>query len=384
MRVLFWSAGFWPQIGGVETLATMLLPALQERGYEFIVVTPNISADLTEEADYKGIRIYRVPFRTLENYTNVHRLMELRTKITELKRTYAPDLIHINSLDIGDFFHLTTIQAHACPYMVTLHADWVRASGGKNSLVEQTLRSADWVTACSAAILNVAQAAVPEIVSRSSVIYNGRETSSVKVNTLPFHPPVVLCVGRLVVEKGFDLALSAFALVKAHFPEARMVVVGDGPVRRELQQQAVALDLRSSVEFIGSVQPDVVPQIVNAASVVVVPSRWEEPFGLVALEAALMGRAVVATRGGGLPEVVVDRKTGMIVERENSRAIAEAIIYLLSHPEITEKMGRAGRSRARKIFAWPRFVDAYDKLYRKLITEEKCRSRQFGPSARLQ
>lgn len=369
MRVLFWTPEFWPGIGGVEVLAAKFLPALREKGYEFVVVTPS-KTGATDKDHYDGIPVFRFPFRNAESYTDISRLTELRRRIATLKKSFAPDLVHLNSLDVRcDFFHLTTIQAHPCSSLVTLHVDWPRLAGRGNDLTERMLRNADWVTACSAALLRTAREAVPEIISKSSVIHNGREIPKLQPAPAPFDPPVLLCVGRLAEEKGFDVALDAFASVIRRFPKARMTIMGDGPARAALERQAAQLGLERAVKFVGWVEPDGVAKFLNSSTLVVVPSRWEEPFGLVALEAALVGRAVVATRVGGLPEVVVDQRTGILVEKDNSETLAEAMTYLLAHPSITVTLGRAGLTRAREVFAWTRFVDAYDDLYRTLMSK---------------
>ena len=109
-----------------------------------------------------------------------------------------------------------------------------------------------------------------------------------------------------------------------------------------------------------------VPALINTATMVVMPSR-REGLPLVALEAALMARPIVATRVGGLPEVVVHQQTGLLVEPENSDALAEAITFLLDHHETATQLGQAARQRAQEVFGWERCVDAYDALYRKLI-----------------
>src|SRR2546422_6808478 len=98
MRVLFWSERFWPTIGGVGLSASKLLPALVARGYEFIVVTLKEYADLPEEDQYQGIPVYRLPFWTALATGNTSQLIELRQRIAQLKRAFASDLIHINSL----------------------------------------------------------------------------------------------------------------------------------------------------------------------------------------------------------------------------------------------------------------------------------------------
>jgi glycosyltransferase involved in cell wall biosynthesis len=108
-----------------------------------------------------------------------------------------------------------------------------------------------------------------------------------------------------------------------------------------------------------------VAQLINAATLVLMPCRVEG-FGLVALEAALMGRAVVATQVGGLAEVVVHEETGLLVKSGDSAAFAKAIMTLLTHQDTARTYGRAARIRAQNIFGWARYVDAYDAFYRTL------------------
>jgi glycogen synthase len=227
------------------------------------------------------------------------------------------------------------------------------------------LHTSDWITACSASVLTHTRQLLPEITPRSSVIYNGLTAPAFDPQPISFDPPRLLCLGRLVIGKGFDLALAAFAKILHRFPSARLVIGGDGPERAKLQQQAIALGLVDSVEFVGSIPPEKVPHFIHAATLVLIPSRLEG-FGLVALEAALMARPVVAARVGGLPEVVAHEQTGLLVEGNQSRGVAQAIVRLLEHPELATQMGQTARERARQKFNWNRYVDGYDALYRKL------------------
>jgi glycosyltransferase involved in cell wall biosynthesis len=172
-------------------------------------------------------------------------------------------------------------------------------------------------------------------------------------------------VGRLAEEKGFDLAVEAFTGVAAGHPTASLVVAGDGPERPRLMARASALGLGSRVEFPGWIEPERVAEWMSAATLVVCPSR-QEAFGLTALEAALMGRPVVATRVGGLCEVVLDGETGVLVEPADSDALAAGISQLLERPDTIRRMGACAAQRARERFSWDRHVDAYEALYTKL------------------
>jgi len=362
MRILFWSGTFWPSIGGVEVLAGKLLPALRERGYEFLVVAPKGHSTLPDEAEYKGIPVYRFSFQNHHTPSIIDYATEMRRKILKLKHCFAPDLVHINAVNRGNFFLLATNDAYRVPLLVTLHGQW---ESQIEPIVVNTLRNASWVAGCSAAILDRGRQLVPEITARSSVIYNGIETPALDPAPISFASPRLLCLGRLVADKGFDLALTAFACVRAHFPSARLIVAGDGPERHSLARQAIDFGLDNSVEFIGSVEPDAVAQLMNEATLVLLPSH-AEAFGLVALEAALMARPVVATRVGGLAEVVVHEETGLLVDDGDSAALADAIMSLLTHQNTARTYGRAARTRAQNVFSWARHVNAYDALYRTL------------------
>src|SRR2546423_14226765 len=97
MRILFWSEPFWPNIGGVEVLLLQLLPALQERGYEFVVVTRQDPLTLPEEGRFKEIPVYRFPFWKGFMGDSFGQVMAVRQQIAQLKRSFAPDLVHVNS-----------------------------------------------------------------------------------------------------------------------------------------------------------------------------------------------------------------------------------------------------------------------------------------------
>jgi len=365
VRVLFWTHTFWPQIGGVEVFSAELLPELKKRGHELVVVTSQISPRQAVEDQYKGILIYRFPFRAAMSSKNIQQLIEIRQRVATLKRTFAPDLVHVNyGADVDSFFHLTTATTHAAPLLITLHY----IAEPPNSLAEPTMRAAQWVVGCSAAILDNGRQLVPEITPRSSVIHNSLATPTLLPCPLPTKRPRLLCLGRLSLQKGFDIALAAFASVVKRFPDARLIIAGDGPERPNLERRTVELGLTNVVDLIGWVAPERVAALLNTVTAVVMPSR-QEPFGLVALEAALMARPIVATRVGGLPEVVVHEQTGLLVESENSSALAEAIGYLLMHPGAATQMGQAARLRAHHAFTWERHVNAYDSLYQRLVAD---------------
>jgi glycogen(starch) synthase len=363
MRVLFWTLNFWPNIGGIEVLAAKLVPALRDCGHEFLVVTPKSPPELPDEAQYRGIPICRLPFQNPVTPATLDHLIALRDRVIALKREFRPDLVHINGVGPADFFHLITERAHAARLLVTLHGAWEK---NNDTIVRHTLRAAGWVSGCSAAILDRGVKLAPEIANRSSIIYNAIDVLPIAPKPLPFEAPRLFCVGRLAPEKGLDLALAAFPSILARFPRARLVIVGDGPLRDALRAQSQELGIDRAVDFTGWVAPDNVPDLLNSATMLLMPSRHDS-LPMAALEAAFMGRPIVAARVGGLPEVVAHDQTGLLVESENSAALAGAVVKLLEAPQKASQFGVAARARVKDLFGWDHHVKAYDALYRTLV-----------------
>lgn len=371
MRVLYWTQLFWPYVGGVEVLAAKFVPAMQARGYEFKVVTSHGSLDLPDEDEKNGIPIYRFPFQTAIQNRDFAQMLEARQRLARLKRNFQPDLVHINLTDPSVLFHWQTASINPASTLISTRVALPAKPFGTKSLMGQTLHSADWVTTISRAMLDYIHKIAPEAKCYSSLIYNGLDMPELLPQPLLFEKPRLLCLGRLVEDKGFDVALRAFKKVVENVPEARLVIGGDGPSRPKLEELATDLEISNLVEFIGWVQPDRVYELINTATIVIMPSRWEEAFGLVALQAAQMARPVVATRVGGLPEIVLDKETGLLVPKEDHHSLAEAVVWLLKKKQETVRIGESARTRAQDVFNWSNYVDQYDQLYKKLINTRR-------------
>ena len=366
MKVLYWSGLFWPHIGGVEVLSLQFIPAMQAKGYEFIVLTSQSNPDLQSNENYNGIPIYRLPFHK-GGIHNLENIKEIKQKVEEVKKDFKPDLVHINSIDISIFFHLLTDNSNGkVPTLFSVHS-LPPYYINNNTLLYKLLCNAQWITTASAAMLSSVRKITPNKIQCSSLIYYGLNIPAIEPNPLQLDTPRLLCLGRLVNEKGFDLALDAFKEIINHFPKARLIIAGDGPAKPDLETKVNKLDIAGFVEFTGWVSPEKIPELINTSAIVIIPSRWEEPFGLVALQAAQISRPVIAARAGGLPEIVMHQKTGLLFEKENSIDLAKQVISLLANKDMAVEMGRAAREKAIGMFGFDRFIDAYDDLYKKLI-----------------
>jgi glycogen(starch) synthase len=366
VRVLFLSEFFRPFVGGIEVLAAKLLPALDQRGYEFLVVTSHGPMELADEDRLGDIRVLRYPFRPAFTAKAIDQIIELRRSLLTVARDYDPDVIHLNGASPLLLFTLPLLAATRAPVLLQLHLELLGSqTDGTDTLLERVLRRADWVTSVSAAALAQARSLLPDLAGRSSVLPNAVDPPPLPPTDLPLEPPCILCLGRVTHQKGFDLAVRAFAALAAQFPGLRMRVAGDGDQRPELEDLAAALGVAERVEFTGWIPPDRVPALINEATVVLMPSR-HEGMPLVAIQAAWMSRPVVATRVGGLHEVVRHGETGLLVDAEDLGGLTDALAWLLKRPHGAVRMGAAARALMQQSFGWDACVDAYDALYQQL------------------
>ena len=188
-------------------------------------------------------------------------------------------------------------------------------------------------------------------------------------------PPRFLAVGRFVAKKGPMDTLEAFASLRGlsdHGDACRLVMVGDGPLLPEVKERASQLGLEQMVQFPGVLAPDAVAREMRRARVFVQHSRTaedgdEEGCPVSVMEAQLCGLPVVATRHGGIPDVVLDQQTGRLVEEGDRMAMAEAMAVLADRPDLAGAWGAAGQRRAQARFTVSHHVEQIATLIDRLI-----------------
>jgi glycosyltransferase involved in cell wall biosynthesis len=187
--------------------------------------------------------------------------------------------------------------------------------------------------------------------------------------------PLVLVVGRLEPQKGHRVLLDAFPAVSREFPRARLVCIGDGSLRGELQAKARSLGLEGNVRFLG--YQSNVPDWVAAADLTVLPSFYEG-LPLTAIECLASGKPMVATSVDGTPEVVVNEKTGLTVPPGDAELLAAALRRLLREPELRRQLGAAGRLWVEEQFTIQKQVFKTQELYLRARAESRRRRHGFG------
>jgi glycosyltransferase involved in cell wall biosynthesis len=162
---------------------------------------------------------------------------------------------------------------------------------------------------------------------------------------------ILLTAARLERLKGIDVLLKALVAARKASDPVLLVIAGTGPEEEVLKKLAGELGLGGAVRFSGKVPHDLLPAYLAACDVYVQPSRVET-MGRAVCEAAACARPAVVTRAGGLPEIVVDDETGMVVPEEDAAALSAALLRVLSDKALRERLGQAAADRARRLFGW--------------------------------
>ena len=271
---------------------------------------------------------------------------------TDARRRFAPDLLHVQCFGPNGAYALAMHRRFGTPLVVTSHGETVaddHAVFARSALLRAALRRA---LAAAADVTAPSQFVIDDLrrnygLTGGTVVPNGVVLDSPDVPDVPDAPTpagqYLLGVGRLGRMKGFDLLIDAFARAELE-RDIRLVIAGDGPEQDRLHAQVDRLALGDRVEFTGRLDGAAVARAMSGALAVVVPSRMEA-FGIVALEAWRSGAPLVMTNRGGGPGFVRDGIDGILVDPEDSDALADALVRVSSDEELRARLGAAGRER---------------------------------------
>lgn len=351
--------------GGVERFVCVLSNGLDREGFDVAVGSVDTNATEVRYQLNPGIRVLvgdvkpRVRHLATDTPPRMVQLWRMfgaqwRTSkaLRRVIRTHHPDVIVFNGMATA------CVVLAAAPRWATRSICCDHNHFAARSKSWQRLRA--WVYPKVAAVISLTEADAPKFRELNPRTYVIRNASSLRADfpSLPASP-VVLAVGRLVAQKGIDLLLRAWVQVAAELPKARLHVVGDGPLRSELQCLAEELHINDSVEWLG--ETDDVARQYRDAALFVLPSRYEG-MPLALLEAQAMGvPAVVFDCPTGPAEIVVS-DTGIVLPPMDISAMASAILSLLSQPELRERKAWAALHRSAEVFSVDRQLQQWAQL----------------------
>ena len=280
-------------------------------------------------------------------------------------RAERPDLLHTHLVH-ADVYGSIAARTTRTPFVSTRHNDDRYLLGPFRYVDRGFARGARRLIAISDAVRRFLVAAGHDPRRLVTIRYGLDEPSrapsrpSPEEAGIPAGVPLALAVGRLIEQKDHATLLRAFALVQRDVPEARLAILGSGPLEAATRSLAAELGLAESVKLPGRTE---IRDWLARANVFVHTSRWEG-FGIVLLEAMLASLPVVATRVSAVPEVVADGETGVLVEAGDVDGVARELGALLADPERARRFGAAGLARARADFSVARMVEETLAVYR--------------------
>lgn len=395
MKVLLLSDYGDPR-GGSEIVTLMLRRGLRARGHDARLLTSNVVAGIgANQADYRCFGTAS-PLRAALWPANPSAYLVLRRVLAG----FRPDVIHVRMF-------LSQLSPAILPLLRTVptvyHEGWFRTicPTGRKVFPDGTACHVAPGRACYsngcvpllAWPLSMAQLGLWRRWRGvfDSVVTNSRFTADllresglpptdIVWNGIPRRParpplaaaPTVAFAGRLILDKGVDLLLTAFAELVRTAPDARLLIAGAGPERQALQGLARRLGLSDAqVRFLGHLARADLERQFDAAWVQAVPTPWMEAFGNAAAEAMMRGTAVVVSAIGGLPEFVEHGRTGLVVPPRDPAALRDALLRYLLDRDLAERTGQAARAFAVQAFDEDTFIDRFVGIYEQLVAAGK-------------
>ncbi|MCP2727569.1 glycosyltransferase family 4 protein [Limnofasciculus baicalensis] len=367
-----------PKSGAVRLVSYALAGRLVSLGHEVLFYGAKAPYHQTIESVEEGIRYRRITASWIDslleplNYLDEWNLSNPQRPFYASKWFYCSaygkmvrdlqrqqcDVIHLHIA----FQFVPMMRAFNPQAKIVFHAHSELLPQFDLAFVKHCLSSADLVLGCSDYITNPIRKYLPEIPCQT--LYNGFDlhhfTPQPRRNYRSQTPKQILFVGRISPEKGVHVLIDAFNQVVSRYPNVELKLVGpenalllwyilsrnDPKTRslmpffqgnyRQIVQDRISKNAENSVFFLSRIPHEKMIEYYQQSDLFVFPSVWEEPFGMPVIEAIAMELPVIATRGGAFPEIVEEEKTGLLVERGDANALAEAILHLLRDENISQ------------------------------------------------
>lgn len=306
MKIIILSHKFSPDIGGIESISKMFAEEFVKAGHEVRIITHSIE---TVKQDFSYLVVRQPKIKTLfEQYR-------------------WSDVVLENNPCVRLAWPLFFVPR---PKVTGLQT-WIANPDGKSEMVHQIksyyLKFSSFVTACSNSLRD-------KTFPKAIVIGNPYQHELFKIKSEVKRNKHFVFLGRLVSDKGADLAIKAISKIKnSNQGNYSLSIIGSGEQEENLKKLVQNLDLENQVTFFGPKQGETLVDALNSHEFLLVPSVWEEPFGIVALEGMACGCLPIVSDGGGLPDAV--GKAGMIFKRGDADDMVEKMLKLLHDPQLT-------------------------------------------------
>jgi len=296
-------------------------------------------------------------------------------------------LIHAHWILPQGFIAYLIKKLYKVPYIATAHAGDVfpLKKGVFRKIAQLTIKNADFVTANSTYTKNVLLDIYPELNPKKTAIipmgvdfstFNKSKKSISLRYKYKINGELLLTVGRLAEKKGIKYLIEAMPLVLREYPEAKLIIIGDGPEKQSLLRLSGMLNLNENIIFLDKMPSKELPRYYASADIFIGPSIITESgdtegLGVVFLEAIASGTPAIGSNVGGIPDIIKDNETGLLVEQKNPEELSKKINYLLRHKQIRETLAKEGRLFIEKNYSWQNIGKRFKAVYTKTLQNTK-------------
>jgi len=385
MKVCMLSWEFPPRvIGGIARHCEGLAKALVHDDHDVCVVTLDFPGSPNYE-EIDGVKVFRTATELGHpNFLTWVLLFNhfLEKRMADLSREVEFDVVHVHDW-LTAFAGISFKHHLKKPIVLTVHSTEVGRAQGLHSADSFSIDGIEWWAAYEASRVVVTSHSMKREVcdhfhlpwEKVDLIPNAIDVQRYNASIdrgavrarygVGWGEKLVLCVGRLVPQKGIEYFISAIPAIAKRYPEAKFIIVGEGWSRDYLEGVAQSTRHRWKILFTGFISDAEVIALMTSADVLVIPSIYE-PFGIVALEGMATGVPVVASQVGGLAEVIEHDRTGIFVHPRNPESIAWGVDHVLSNSDHARWLSENAREVLHKAYSWEavamRTVEVYEKV----------------------
>jgi glycosyltransferase involved in cell wall biosynthesis len=291
------------------------------------------------------------------------------------------DIVNFHWLFPSAFWLRQFVRSSGLPVVVTGHGTDIHLAtkGLFRIIANRALPVAEAITVNSNYMKNLLRD--NRLPSGSAVIYMGADTEKFRRGAgKASNSKTILYVGRLIKQKGIDLLIDSFIDILKIMPDARLEIVGYGAEKDNIEKKVISTGIETSIIMTDIVSHDKLPDVYCRARVIALPSLIPEGLGLTVAEAGLCGVPCVTFGLGGTAEIVVDEKTGLIVE-PTRQALTRGLLKILSDDNLADKLGGNARNHLIKLIGWPQIADKFNRLYTEIL--ESARHKQASKFSRF-
>lgn len=366
-RILIFSQAYYPHIGGAELAVKNITDLLPE--HDFDLITQKFRSDKKREEKIGRVNVYRVSFPgRIGRYLYPLLAANLGRKLHRKKKYDIVWSIMAAYGAAASLFFLNRFSR--VPFLLTLQeGDPIDHIHNKvrffRSAWQQAFKKADYIQAISKFLADWArkEGAVCPI----EIIPNGVDLEKF---TPSRQSPVasrftIITISRLVKKNAVDVLIQSISELQSEIPNLNLKIVGYGPEEQKLKKLVTDLNIEDKVDFVGKVEPDRLPELLRDADIFVRASR-SEGLGSAFLEAMAVGLPVIGTEVGGIPDIIINRETGLFVKVDDPADLANKISSLYNDENLRTNLSKNGISLVEQKYNWKKIASQIDNIFQKI------------------